>query len=347
MKTMKGAWAVGLWLALAAAASAQDLPVFDRDDDRVGGLGFRTPNIGYGVFHYSSLAPLPSLRSGFVTRFPSSLPENAFELRVSETWVRNFTVTDATEMDFDLARSNIAFSWGVSETLRLDLEIESGQRTGSRLDGFILGFHQLFGLSFGGRDHFARNDNRIEIQPPDGSPRIVVDRSDPQPYEQAALLTLQHTATFGDEDWPAASWSVSLRKNLDSGDLRGGGPLDLSASAGLVKEVESLHFYLGANVQWFGRESFFGLKLRTLQWSATIGIEWALLEDFSLIAQWVETSGAVDGLAELSRPSHEVVAGFKWQAFTRVLIDFALIENVINFDNGPDFGVHLGLTFRW
>lgn len=346
---MYGSWAVGILLALAvpAAARAQEFPGFDPDDERAGALDDRPPNLGYGPFSYGSLAPIPSLRSGFTTRFPSSLPEGGFEVRVAESWVRTFSVTNRVEMDFDIARTNIAFSWGLSEEFRLDLEIEGAERTGSRLDAFILGFHHVFGIPPGGRDQFARNGNHLSIQPPEGGPRIVVDENDPQPYEQAAVLTLHHTFTFGDEDWPAVSWSASLRGNLHQGDLSGGSPVDLSASVGLVKEFETLHVFLGGNVQWFGREDFFGLKLRTLAWSATAGVEWNLLEDFSLVAQYMATSGGVDDLGALSRPSHEVVAGFKWRVFARVLIEFGVIENVINFDNGPDFGVQVGVTFRW
>jgi len=250
-------------------------------------------------------------------------------------------------MDYDIARTNLALSWGIAEKLRVDLEIESAQRTGSRLDAFILAFHHTFGLQLGGRDQFSKNDNHIEIQPPGGGPAIVVDRNDPQPYEQAGVVTLHHTMTFGDVQWPAASWSLSLRHSLDGGDVREHGPVDLSASLGFVKEVETVHFYLGGNVQWFGREDFFWLKLRTLQWATTLAVEWNLTEGFSLIGQWIATSGAADDLGALSRASHEILGGFKWQAFARVLIEFAVIENVINFDNGPDFGVHLGVTFRW
>jgi hypothetical protein len=344
---------IGLILAgaLSRAALAQDFPSpppeHPGQEDGDSGLWFREPNVGYGPFHYVSLALFPSLRSGFETQFPSSLPSGRFELRVTESWVKNLSISDEWQMDFELLRTNIAFSWGLSDTVRLDVGIETAERTGGTLDAFILGFHHAFGLALGSRSHFARNDNRIEIQPPDGGPKIVVDRNDPQPYEQAALATLRHTLTYGDEDVPAVTWALSARGKLGPGDAKGGSPLDLSFSLAVSKDIGSVHLYLGGNFQWYGRESFFGLKLRTTQESGTAGFEWNLAPAFSLVCQWMITSGGVDRLEDLSRPIHEITAGFKWEVGTGILIELAIVENVINFQNSPDFGVHAGIAFRW
>src|SRR5262249_42814240 len=157
-------------------------------------------------------------------------------------------------------------------------------------------------------------------------------------------LTLQHTLTYGDDVVPAVTWALSVRGAVGPDDLRGGSPLQLGGSIGLSKEVETFRFYLRGRFAWFGRQNFFGLKLRTTEWSATAGVEWNFLTDVSIIGQYVLTSGGVDGLQDLSRPSHEVVAGFKWEIGTRVVIDLAIVENVINFQNSPDFGIHGGIT---
>ena len=149
------ALAFALAALLTRAAQAQDFPPFPpespkpSDEDDQTALWFRDPNTGYGPFHYVSLSLFPSLRSGFETHFPDSLASGGFELRVNESWVKNFSSTDRWLVDFELLRSNIGFSWGLSESLRLDLAIESAGRTGGTLDAFILGFHQSFGLAVG------------------------------------------------------------------------------------------------------------------------------------------------------------------------------------------------------
>lgn len=311
------------------------------------GPPLRESNAGRGLFRYQSLSLFPSLRSGFETRFPSDLREGGFELSVDETWVKNLSDQDLWRFDFELVKTRVAFSWGVTDDLRLDVGVGSAERTGGALDALILGFHRTFDLPLEGRDHFARNENRIELQPPGGGPRIVVDQHDPQPFDQAILLTLEHTITQGDETVPAVTWALSVRRELQSGDLHGGAPVDLGASLAFAKQVDEVRFYLGGTYSWFGRDDFFGLKLRTTEWSGTFGVEWSVGEDVALLAQYVLTSGGVDAMRELSRPSHEVLAGFTWEVGAGVRVHLALIENLFVFDNSPDFGVHAGVTVRW
>jgi hypothetical protein len=211
----------------------------------------------------------------------------------------------------------------------------------------ILGFHDAFGIAVGARNQFSRNENRIEIQPPDGGPRLVVDETNPQPYEQGLLATFQHILTYGDDAFPAVSWSLTLRRHLDEGDIEPQGPVDIGASVGFAKRAGPFHLYAGGTFAWFGRESYFGLKLRTTQWSALAALELNVISDFSVIGQLLVTSGGIDGLKHLSDPCYEVTAGFKWEFLKGMILDFAIVENVINFENSPDFGIHGGLTFRW
>jgi hypothetical protein len=337
--------ALGILVAVALSLSpAQEHP---EEVEDAPGIWFRHPNVGYGPFHYTSLSLFPSLRPGFETRFPTSLAAKTFDLRFTESWVKNQAVETDWEMKFEVLRSNVALTWQVSEHVVFEVAVDSGHRTGGGLDAVILGFHDAFGIAVGARNQFSRNENRIQIQPPGGGPQILVDETDPQPFEQAILLTFQHILTYGDDVAPAVSWSVTARRHLDEGDLDPQGPVDLGASLGLVKQLGPFHFYLGGTFTWFGREDFFGLKLRTTQWSAIAALEIHVIDDFSVIGQLLVTSGGVDGLQHLSDPSYEVTAGFKWEFWDGMLLDFGIVENIIDFRNSPDFGVHGGLTFRW
>jgi hypothetical protein len=335
---------VGFVLALALP---QDLPPAPPPAAPEPSYELRHFNVGYGPFHYTSLAMIPSLRSGFETRFPISLEPGTFDLRLTESWVKNLAVEDDWLIDFEILRSNVTLAWHITEAVHLEIGVESGHRTGGGLDAVILGFHDAFGIAVGNRNQFSRNENRIEIRPPGGEEAVVVDESNPQPYEQAALFTCQYIFSYGTEVLPALSGSLTLRGTLDSGDVDPSGPVDVSASLGLVKEIWPFHLYLGGSYSWFGTEHFYGIKLRSTQWTAVVGLEWNLHPAFSLIGQLHATSGGASGIEELTRAAFEVVAGAKWQFATGVLLEIAIVENVINFSNSPDFGVHGGLSFRF
>jgi len=140
-----------------------------------------------------------------------------------------------------------------------------------------------------------------------------------------------------------------LRSKLGGGgDLEEATPVDLAASLSASKDLSSgFRLYAGVMAAWYGRDDFFGIKLRTWQWSGLTALEWNCLPGLSLVAQYLITGGAVDGLRDFSVPSHEVLGGFKWEIGTGLLLELALIENIINFENSPDLGFHGGLTIRW
>jgi nucleoside-diphosphate-sugar epimerase len=52
-------------------------------------------------------------------------------------------------------------------------------------------------------------------------------------------------------------------------------------------------------------------------------------------------------LGDFSQNSNEITLGWKWELADRTVFEFGLIENILNFNNSPDFGVHAGLTFRF
>jgi hypothetical protein len=115
----------------------------------------------------------------------------------------------------------------------------------------------------------------------------------------------------------------------------------------LSKEISGFHLYAGGIIAWYGRDDFFGIKLRTWQWAGQLAAEWNCLPDFSLVAQYLITAGAIEGLRDFSKPSHEVAGGFKWELTHSILFEAALIENIINFENSPDLGFQFGFTFRY
>jgi hypothetical protein len=330
-----------LLLSLTAHALTQD------SDEAAPGLWQQDKNLGLGLFPAVSMSPFQSLRTGLGPRLPSSIGEGRFELRVAEDWARVLSVKDEWEMDYDVLHSNLGFSWGLTDRLRIDVDYETGTRTTGYLDTFIIAFHRTFNLALENRRQYQHHPQTITISPRDGSAPIVVDEHDPQPFQQALIASGQYTLLQGDEEVPVLAASLSLRRVLDSGDVSLGSPVDVAASISMAKRVGPVNLYLGASAAWFGEENFQGLPLRSLMWAGVAGIEVPCFPWMSVTAQYLISSGGVDSLGDFSRPSHEITVGFKWDVGGGVLLDFAILENILDFYNTPDFGVHLGLAVRW
>src|SRR5262245_59610277 len=114
---MRRSSVLGILLTAMAGttAVAQDLPSLPDHPDEEPGLWFREPNVGYSPLHYVSMSLFPSLRSGFETNFPESMPSGKFDLRVTESWVKNSSSTALWQIDYEVLRSNIDFSWALSD----------------------------------------------------------------------------------------------------------------------------------------------------------------------------------------------------------------------------------------
>ncbi len=76
-------------------------------------------------------------------------------------------------------------------------------------------------------------------------------------------------------------------------------------------------------------------------------IEWRWRPKFCLLLQYTYHEAALEDFGELSEASHELDLGFKWKLSSGGIIEFAMIENIITYDNSPDFGLHLAYQYSF
>jgi hypothetical protein len=91
-----------------------------------------------------------------------------------------------------------------------------------------------------------------------------------------------------------------------------------------------------------GRAGFPRLPTRSL-----LAAEWRFFARQSLLLQLLTTEGLVDDFGPFSDNSNEFTVGYKWELRSRGILEVGLIENIVSFDNSPDFGIHLGYSQRF
>jgi hypothetical protein len=251
-------------------------------------------------------------------------------------------------IDYEVLRTSAKFGYGITDLLSVGLEVDSEERVaGGALQRVILGFHRVFGINSSYITPYPADYYRFEGTPPEGGPPVDLRNHDRQPSVAGALLSLRQTMTAGNDWIPASAASLSLRTDLVQQNLRGGSPVDVATSVSFSKRAGPFVLYAGTDIEWYGSESLPGIPLRPIQWTALGAVEWRCLPRFSIVAQYLLKSGAVDGLRDFSLPSHEITAGFKWEVGGGALISMAILENVVNPYNTPDFGVHVEIACRW
>ena len=306
-------------------------------------------HVGYGPIKLQSQSPFQALRLGMIPLTPSTLSKGQKEVRGAANWVNIWNVSEGEYFfDYEMLQTTLTFDYGISDTLQIGVGAEVRGRFGGAMDGFIQGFHDLFGIEQNGRDLAPKDDFTFEIDPSATRPGVTLTSDDKGIFSQNLLVTLQHNITCGTARLPAVSYAVTARVEAgDSHDLEGGNGFDIGASVSLSRRFGKFYAYGTLGYSIFGRDRFHDIELRDDQLTGLLAVEWRFSPWMSFLIQYLVSEGVAEDLGEISKPSHEVTLGWKGEIKKGTVLEVGLIENVITYDNSPDFGVHLGLKHRF
>jgi len=314
------------------------------------GKGICFSHVGYGPLAINSQAPFQALRLGIRPRTPSTLGRGQFSARTSATWVNIWALDENDDtyfLDFEMFQFVAAVAYGITDHVEIEGEFQDRSRFGGAMDSFIQNFHDLFGIDQGGRDDVPKNQFNFELAP-DGGPAVSLDSGDRGSFSRTAQLSLQHNVTCGTSRLPAISWSATARLETLDVDTEGGGSgLDLGLSVAVSRRFGKFYVYGTLGHAWFGRDDFRGMELEDTKVTLLLAGEWRFRPRQSLILQYLLTEGLVADFGPFSDSTNELTIGWKWEVRNGGILELGLIENIIEFDNGPDFGVHAGFSQRF
>lgn len=319
------------------------------------GEGICFSHVGYGPLALYSQSPFQALRLGIRPRTPSTLGRGQWEVRASSTWVNVWAVDRQVSapdreylLDYETLQTAVSAAHGITDTVEIDVELQGMSRFGGTMDGFVQGFHDLFGIDQGGRDEVPRGDFSIELAPDDGESPVSLGTSDRGTFSRSLQVSIQHNVTCGTTRLPAFSYAATVRREtVDIDRFDGGAGLDLGLSVAVARRFGRYYLYGTFGYAWFGSEDFRGLVLEDTQLTALAAVEWRFGVRQSLLLQALVTQGVVADFGPFSDASTELTFGYKWELRHKGVLEAGLIENVLAFDNGPDFGVHVGYSQRF
>lgn len=305
-------------------------------------------NVGYGPLNVRGQSPFQMLHLSLSPSAPSTLSAGKWEAQFLATWVNRWTISEGRYfIDNETLRMAARVKYGLTEHLQVGIEVPVLWRGGGIMDSMIDRFHKTFGLSRARRDEFPNNRFRVEFDHKDGS-KFVMDEDDAGIGLQDIVVSAQATMTCGNNYWPAMAlgFSASLPTGKDE-KLFGSGGSDLNVALILAKQVGNFYLYLNGGYTRFGTNEIGGVELKEGQWTLFTGLEYRIWKKTSLILQNLINSAAAKDFFEFSEYTDEIAWGIKSEFSPGWMIEFAVIENIINFKNSPDFGVHAGVSYRF
>lgn len=244
-------------------------------------------------------------------------------------------------IDMEQWRTALTLGYGVRDNLDLKLEIPFISSSAGFLDGFVQGYHGLFGFPNGGRNRVPDYEYRFQLT------------------HNGTALTNHQASPFGPSDmilrgkyllpiaWPVKVAVVPALK-IPTGKITGGlssGHFDLGATVLVEKNLKRFHFVSQLGGAWINGHNNMEVILKKYLVQFGQSAEWQIADGVSLIAQLTgNTSLFKDVRAdELTKIALDLNIGFagtfplKEHYFDEFYYQFSFGEDVIGYGPSVDF----------
>ncbi len=270
--------------------------------------------------------------------------------RIAElvSWTNYFDYDpDRYIIDAEAVRFATRLAYGANERLELGLELPFSHRGGGVLDARIEQFHRAFSLSNGQRETQPRNQYRVWVKGADGQPDFEL-RDGHAGWGGEDLVASARFCLMGCTGSGVSLIAAALVKlpSVRPVTLYSTGGLDTGASLSAARGIGRLTIYGMAAAMRYGETSEIPLALNRWQYSALAAVEYRATPKTSLLLQLLGTSPTAKDFGDFGRWSYEAAFGFKRRLWQTWFVEFGVLENLLFYDNSPDVGLHLGLTWR-
>jgi len=329
--------------------------LWEQDGYRAGSICFA--NVGYGPLKLRSQSGFQALRLMMIPRAPSTIGKGGLEFSGTAVWSNLWAVDEKAFspddgsigpylIDAESLEGNLALSYGLSDTVEIEIGYEFRSHFGGVLDGVIEAFHDFIGVGQQGRDRWPRDQFHFIWNPENGEP-TALGPGDSGLFVQNLLLTVQHNISCGSAVWPAVAWWATLRLGLQAEGFDRA-PVDGLFGVAFAKRFGDFNAYLSLSEAWYSETTALELiELRSDQGSLMAALEWRFRPRSSLIVQFLLSEGVVGDSSPFDENSKEIILGMKHELRNDAVLEWGLIENFAPFDNSPDVGLHFGYTRRF
>lgn len=290
----------------------------------------------------SGLVGLPSQRSAD-TPGPGAIVL-AVHGSLANTYVNEFRSPEAVNLDGEVARVALELRYGIGENWDLSVELPWLQHSGGHLDSLIDSWHDLFGMSDGGRDAVDRDLLDYRYAGPDagfeltddasgvGDVSVALNRVFYRRDEASASLVAGYKFSTGDaEDFTGSGSGDAYLALRFSGDHLSGLPLTWHGQLGYLRAGEA--------------DALGELQNRDL-WFAGLALDWAVWERVSLLVQVDGHAGPTDSrLTGIGEDAWMFSLGLRWQPSPRWQLDFSVVED-IQVETAPDIIFQTSLRYH-
>ena len=251
---------------------------------------------------------------------------------------------ESLKQDGETRRLALDLRYGIGERWELQLELPWVQHSGGSLDSLINNWHDLWGLSDGGRSKAAKDELDYRYR----GPETAFSLQDDSAGIGDTSLAL-HYRFFADDNASAALSAGYKFASGDEQDFTGSGADDVYlalrfSGAHLADLPLTWHGQLG--YLYAGDGDLLGGAQQNQLWFAGLALDWQLAESWSLLAQLDSHAAPMDSdLDALGRDALLLGLGARWRFAPGWAVDFSFVED-LQVDSAPDVTFQASLRYR-
>lgn len=280
------------------------------------------------------------------------LPQGRTEMRMQVALASNYADRENSRerviLDGETTRFTLAARYGLLPRMEIGIKIPYISHSGGFLDGFLEGYHGLFGFPNGGRDQAPKNRLRYRYRY-DGVDKIRIDSSG------SGIGDLQLTTAFPLFEEKNQGMTLNAALKLPTGDsdqLRGSGSTDLSLwlheRIGGAFAAGSWTSYGSAGILFMTAGKVLPDQQKRWVGFGSLGIGWAPLNWLSFKLQTDAHTPFFSGsdLKEVAANAVQLIAGGTISFSDRLALDIGVSEDLI-VNTSPDVVFYFTLRARF
>jgi Protein of unknown function (DUF3187) len=297
-------------------------------------------NFGKGPFSLTSNSPSPSLRLTAPPIVPSNISPGGVDIGFGTSWTNVWANELSYLFDFEMLDSHLSITYGISKRWMVGIAFNQRAYFGGSMDNFIIEFHDLLGIDQDGRNEAPTGKSRLLLLDRNGN--TVTDLGTADIFNNSSIKLMSSYILYSGTDMlPAVNLSGVVQYGLETPFADDDDPFDISIGIGFSKRWSARWYsYHTLNYTHYSQTDMPHLKFEDNSFSATNTLAWEKGPSLSFLLQYMYHEGVIKDLGSLSDATHELSLGFKWQIRKKGIIEFGVIENIIDYANSPDFGVH-------
>ena len=289
----------------------------------------------------AGLLGLPSQRGAEVE--PAGRFNTALHSSIANNYVLEVREQEGLKLDGETLRFAMELRYGLSPDWDVQLEIPWLEHSGGHLDSLIDSWHDLWGMSDGGRSQAERDQLDYRYLGPEAAFLLEDDTSG------LGDISLSLTRAFYRSEGATASLALGYKfATGDEDDFLGSGADD----AFLALRFSGDHLS-GLPLQWHGQLGYLRagssdilghLQERDL-WFAGLSMDWVISDRWSLIAQVdAHSAPAQSRIKALGEDAIMLSLGARWRFAEGWSVDFNFVEDA-QVETAPDVTFQASLRY--